>query len=227
MATCHKCFPSVELGLLLFLTRPGPPVPLSPRQTLLDVFPACAPRVLSGSEAFVATTDVRRLSSLLLVAGVAIAGCGSTVDDQDAGPQCAAGELFVYDDGLCGEGSSAGWCAPNDDGCTPDYPVCGCDGIAYPTSCETKQKGMDTTFADQCTAPSGMFACGYDFCARNTMYCNEIVFDSEGFSEFFCDIMMPQCASAPSCECIDDWVGDECESDGMGGFYTTHYVYTD
>ena len=57
MATCYTCLPAVEFGLLLLLTRPGPPVPLSPRQTLLDVFPARAPRVLSGSEAFVATSQ--------------------------------------------------------------------------------------------------------------------------------------------------------------------------
>ena len=53
---------------------------------------------------------VRRLSSLLLLAGGVAAGCGSTVDDQDAGPRCAADDIFRYNDGLCGNGSPAGWC---------------------------------------------------------------------------------------------------------------------
>ena len=171
---------------------------------------------------------IRQLSSLLFLAGVVIAGCGTTVDEQDAGPQCAAGEYFRYDDGLCGNGSPAGRCESVNTPCSPSSPACGCDGTAYLSECDSYKAGVDVHWdAKQCTAPSGMFPCDRTYCTRNTMYCNEVVFDSEGFSEFFCDIMMPQCASAPSCECIDDWVGDECKSDGMGGFYTTHYVYSD
>ena len=40
--------------------------------------------------------------------------------------------------------------------------------------------------------------------------------------------MPPECVAAPSCECFLQQLGyDECESDGMGGFYATEWVATD
>ena len=169
---------------------------------------------------------VRRLSSLLFLAGVVIAGCGSTVDGQDAGPQCAADEFFVYDDGLCGMGSSAGFCREPAISCDDSYAVCGCDGTVYQTLCAAHQAGVGRTFADQCTAPPDMFACVYTYCARNTEFCHDFPEDSGGGP--YCDSMPPECASAPSCACIQKSSSyDECEDDGMGGLHATEPPYTD
>ena len=180
---------------------------------------------------------IRRLSSLLLVTGVVIAGCGSTVDGQDAGPQCAgsgcdagpqcaADEYVRYDDGLCGNGSPAGWCESVNAPCAPDFPLCGCDGTVYSSTCDSRKAGVDVHLdAKQCTAPPDMFPCGRTYCTRNTMFCDEIISDSEGVPDFFCE-GMAQCASAPSCECLAEWWSDDCESDGMGAFYTTSYMST-
>ena len=169
---------------------------------------------------------IRRLSSLLFLAGVVIAGCGTTVDDQDAGPQCAADKFLDYDDGLCGNGSPAGWCESVNTPCSPSSPACGCDGTAYLSECDSYKAGVDVHLdAKQCTAPPDMFPCGRTYCTRNTMFCDEIISDSEGVPDFFCE-GMAQCASAPSCECLAEWWSDDCESDGMGAFYTTSHVST-
>ena len=200
--------------------------PLSPGQTLVDVFPARAPRVLSGSEAFVATSQVRRLSFLLFLAGVVITGCGSTVDDQDAGPRCPAGEIFRFVDDSCGKASSAGSCGALATGCDSVDLTCGCDGNVYQSVCEAHQAGVDITFADQCAAPPDMFACGHAYCTRDTTFCHDFPEDSGGGA--YCDSMPPECASAPSCACIQKSSSyDECEDDGMGGLHATEPPYTD
>ena len=181
---------------------------------------------------------IRQLSSLLFLVGVLITGCGNTVDDQDAGPQCAgsgcdagpqcaADEYFRYDDGLCGNGSPAGWCESVNAPCAPDFPLCGCDGTVYSSTCDSRKARVDIhRDAKQCTAPPDMFPCGRTYCTRNTMFCDEIISDSEGVSDFFCDFMVPLCPSAPSCECLLKTY-DECEDDGMGGFYVTEWIGSD
>ena len=58
------------------------------------------------------------------------------------------------------------------------------------------------------------------------MFCDEIISDSEGVLDFFCDFMAPQCGSAPSCECLLKSY-DECEDDGMGGFHVTEWIGSD
>ena len=162
--------------------------------------------------------------ALALLVTAAIAGCRNTVDDQDAGPQCPAGEIFVYEDALCGKGSSAGFCREPAISCDDSYAVCGCDGTVYQSLCAAHQAGVGRTFADQCTAPPDMFACGYTYCARNTEFCLESVVESGG-GGFYCEPMQPKCASAPSCGCLLESY-DECESDGMGGFHVTEILYT-
>ena len=169
---------------------------------------------------------VRRLSSLLLVAGVAIAGCESSSGGNDAGPQCAADEFFRYDDRSCGKVSSAGHCHAMTTDCDSVDLKCGCDGTVYQSVCEVHQAGVSTTSADQCTAPPGTFACGHTYCTRNTTFCHDFPEDSGGGA--YCDSMPPECASAPSCACIQKSSSyDECESDGMGGLHATEPSYTD
>ena len=169
----------------------------------------------------------RPLALALLVAA-AITGCGSTVDDQDAGPQCPAGEIFWFVDGSCGRASSAGACGAVTTGCYSENLVCGCDGTVYQTVCEANEARVDITFADQCAAPQGTYACGTDFCARYTTYCHELDYEGSDSGDISCEPIPSECASAPSCECLVDWWSfDECESDGMGGLYATEIVYTD
>ena len=170
---------------------------------------------------------IRRLSSLLFLTGVVIAGCGNTVDDQDAGPRCPVGEIFQHSDFRCGRGSSAGFCNPPSTNCQSWEPAtCGCDGVVYQNVCEADHAGVDFGLVDQCTAPPDMFACGYYFCARNTTFCLESV--ESGGGGFSCDPMPSECASAPSCECFLQELGiNECKSDGMGGVHATEIVYTD
>ena len=164
--------------------------------------------------------------ALALLVAAAITGCGSTVDDQDAGPRCPAGEIFRFVDGSCGRASSAGACGAVSTGCDSENVGCGCDGTVYQTVCEANEARVDITFADQCTAPQGTYACGTDFCARYTMFCNEIPYESEGYSDFSCEPMPPECASVPSCECLLK-SHDECEDDGMGMLHATEPSYTD
>ena len=166
------------------------------------------------------------LALALLVMAV-IAGCGSTVDDQDAGPQCPAGKVFEHSDFRCGKASSAGLCTTPSTNCQSWEPAtCGCDGVVYQNVCEALHAGVDFGLVDQCTAPPDMFACEYYFCPRNTTFCNEIPYESEGYSDFSCEPMPPECASVPSCECLLK-SHDECEDDGMGMLHATEPSYTD
>ena len=162
---------------------------------------------------------------LALLVTAAITGCGNTVDDQDAGPQCPVGEIFQHSDFRCGRGSSAGFCNPPSTNCQSWEPAtCGCDGVVYQNVCEADHAGVDFGLVDQCTAPPDMFACGYYFCPRNTTFCLESVVESGG-GGFSCEPIPSKCASTPSCECLLKSY-DECESDGMGGFHVTETVYT-
>ncbi len=80
-------------------------------------------------------------AALALLVTAAITGCGNTVDDHDAGPRCRAGEMFEYEDALCGKGSSAGRCRAPAISCDDSYAVCGCDGTVYQSLCAAHQAG--------------------------------------------------------------------------------------
>jgi hypothetical protein len=149
--------------------------------------------------------------------GGGAAGHGSTCGGL-SGATCAADEYCEVGPS-CGAPDGDGTCQPRPD-CSNSggYTVCGCDGKIYPFPCEANAAGVSTTDANQCTAPSGSFACGDRFCALSSQYC-EVTHPGPGLKpKHDCKEKPAECGDAGTCECLSSVnpCGGMCEEGSDG-----------
>jgi hypothetical protein len=90
--------------------------------------------------------------------------------------------------------------------------VCGCDGAFYLGECRARVAGTD--IGDGCQPPLDTFACGPQFCASYTEYCDHVRSDIVGWpDDYACRPYPPACAAMghPSCACLVQELGyGEC-----------------
>ncbi|HJL17537.1 MAG TPA: Kazal-type serine protease inhibitor domain-containing protein [Sandaracinaceae bacterium LLY-WYZ-13_1] len=67
---------------------------------------------------------------------------------------CAPGEYCDFPDAAaCGLGDTRGLCEPEPIACPGDgEPVCGCDGVTYPSACAAAASGVDAAHPGSCVA---------------------------------------------------------------------------
>jgi Kazal-type serine protease inhibitor domain len=99
---------------------------------------------------------------LVMLAVVAVAGCGGRSQDQAAaepvvcgGQQalaCQSDEYCAFPQtGFCGVAGQTGVCMPRPQVCTMAFnPICGCDGQTYPTSCAAATAGVSVASVGEC-----------------------------------------------------------------------------
>jgi hypothetical protein len=65
---------------------------------------------------------------------------------------CGAGEYCAYPaTGFCGAAGQTGVCMPRPEACTMQYdPICGCDGVTYPSSCVAAAAGVSVASTGEC-----------------------------------------------------------------------------
>jgi hypothetical protein len=69
-----------------------------------------------------------------------------------AGKTCSATEYCAYMPGqACGAADASSTCEPRPGGCPDIYmPVCGCDGMNYPSACDAAQHGQGVMQTGNC-----------------------------------------------------------------------------
>jgi hypothetical protein len=113
-------------------------------------------------------------------------------------------------------------CTPIPDGCAGvvEDPVCGCDGIVYSGACAASVLGVDIDEDGGCTAPDGLFQCGYAYCDPLTSYCQVQYSDIGGYPNSWGCISLPKsCDGGTDCECLaEELCGGSCEATPDGGY---------
>lgn len=129
-------------------------------------------------------------------------GCGDTCDPSgcQADEDCDGDFFCKRPSGQC---YAEGTCAPKADTCMQVYaPVCGCDGVTYPNSCQADGAGASVSHEGECAPPSNN-ECSSDADCADNQQCQPI-----------------QCITAPCppgiCEDNAAPAGDSCQ-DACGG----------
>ncbi|MBL9099909.1 MAG: hypothetical protein JNL82_03070 [Myxococcales bacterium] len=100
------------------------------------------------------------------------------------GERCDEQWVWCEEGSYCDFGGSSDWpgctslgvCAAPPEACEAEAePVCGCDGALYAGACAAAMAGVGTRGAEGCTPPVGFFACGFEFCAIATEYCEHVI----------------------------------------------------
>ena len=87
-------------------------------------------------------------------------------------------------------------------------PVCGCDGIAYPSECHANLAGIDSGgVCDESQWPDAFFPCRGQFCALGSQYCSSPQGDAADSTIYDECVGLPQsCVGladpTASCDCI-------------------------
>ena len=141
-----------------------------------------------------------------------------------AGKTCADSEYCDYALDDCGADDGLGECKPRPEACPDIYsPVCTCAGTVSGNDCDAYGTGQDLSIAGGCTAPDGMFGCGYGFCDKATQYCQRTTSDVVGFPDSYgCQELPAACSPGPAtCDCLAaESCGAMC-SEADGGFTLT------
>ncbi len=100
---------------------------------------------------------------LVMLVVLAVSACSSGSQEQAAaepvvcgGPQaltCGAGEYCAFPaTGFCGVAGQTGVCMPRPESCAlvRFNPICGCDGVTYPTSCDASAAGVSIASGGEC-----------------------------------------------------------------------------
>jgi hypothetical protein len=186
-----------------------------------------------GTSAASLRSEFIRLAAAIALLGVVGAGCGggddgtgadAQVPPQDggdggesadasgsgalcggfSGATCDDGLYCDYGDNRCGSQDGEGTCREAPSGCGGVYlPACGCDGEVHPNECQARASGVDVSAGGGCEAPEGTFACGYEFCADDSEYCEVGVSDVSGVPDRHECVPLPEgCGDEPSCGCL-------------------------
>jgi hypothetical protein len=96
-----------------------------------------------------------------------------------------------------------GICIEVPEACDTDaVPVCGCDGALYENPCAAAMAGTGTQGASGCEPPVGTFACGFEFCALDSEYCQHQL--PHGQVEAWACYPLSCTGDAEGCACITD-----------------------
>jgi hypothetical protein len=133
-------------------------------------------------------------------------GCGSMVcDGLLCEVACEEGLICIAHDMQSGCGSALGHCAALPTSCAEDAgpPVCGCDGVVYPSACHAYMVGVPRGEAAGCEAPAGTFPCGLGYCALGVEYC-EYTLPHGQLETYLCREPPADCPAADGCGCLPE-----------------------
>ena len=150
---------------------------------------------------------------LAAVAGVSVSakgGCAVTTLVCKSSAECDDGTFCRKRPGAC---AHAGRCAKKPAAC-PDLwsPVCGCDGVTYPSACEAAMAGAAVDYSGKCKVPT----CKTNGDCAATQYCRKKPGSCDG--EGLCTARPHACPDlwAPVCGCDDVTHGNSCEAAAAG-----------
>ncbi len=153
---------------------------------------------------------IRRCAALL---AAVLSACGepepSGPPPAGLGERCELGVMPCVEGALCDVVNypplcdDVGVCIAMPASCeAPPDPRCGCDEQLYESACAAAMAGTAVGDAYLCTAPAGTFACGDQFCERETQYCEYRVGGGQT-TEWGCFAL--DCpAGKTGCACIAD-----------------------
>jgi len=147
---------------------------------------------------------------------------GASTGDALAGPGELCGSVFC-DGALCDVPCEEGLvCYAQDmqEGCGKIYmgrcgtppascpddagpPVCGCDGVIYPSLCHARMAGVQQDEAAACEAPAGAFPCGLGYCVLDAEYC-EYTLPHGQEQTYLCREPPADCPAADGCDCLPE-----------------------
>jgi hypothetical protein len=118
------------------------------------------------------------------------------------------------------------YCKPAQTACgSAERPVCGCDGVVYPTVCDANANGVDIggRCDDESMWPEGLFHCLESFCDPTSEYCEIQIPDTqEDDLRGSCNPIPDDCDGITDlmelCECYSKWDNlSSCEADDVDG----------
>ena len=120
------------------------------------------------------------------------------------GVTCAADQYCDWANDGCGDLSLGAICRPRPQACVLSYaPVCACDGHVYGNACEASSAGQDVSASGGCAPPTGLFACGPNFCRHGSEYCEAKVGGPvTNPGNHACHPLPAACGATPSCACL-------------------------
>lgn len=134
-----------------------------------------------------------------------------------AGFECDAGEICVFEDGVC-ISDAMGVCEPAQPGCPRIYqPVCGCDGETYANECEARQAQVAIQHRGACEDDR---ACGgeLDVVCSEGHFCRAEPGDCRENAPGQCTRRPEACIDVwlPVCGCDGQTYGNGCEASAAG-----------
>jgi len=115
-------------------------------ETCPDIYmPVCACDGMSYPSACEAA---RHGQGVMQTGACQVKSCGG-----ELGNTCGANEYCAYKSGqACGTADATSTCEPRPETCPDIYmPVCGCDGVNYPSACDAALHGQGVMAAGSCT----------------------------------------------------------------------------
>jgi hypothetical protein len=143
---------------------------------------------------------------------------------------CASGQYCRVDDYSCGEDELPGACLEIPASCTgPEEPVCGCNGLTYPSECAAILAAVGLSTRDSCPTPAGRFRCGPRFCRLGDQICRHIHRLGAAPGEehdYRCIDPPPSCPTGCGCDLCEPCPPDSsclesCAMGGLGGWELT------
>jgi hypothetical protein len=119
------------------------------------------------------------------------------------GMVCPPTEFCDFPDNSCGATDQVGACRPRPTGCPDNFdPVCGCDRVVHPNSCDAAAAGADLDGFGSCPLPPDTFKCGFKQSSLSAELCQVSKSDIGGEPDGFACQGLPTCGGQPSCSCL-------------------------
>lgn len=137
----------------------------------------------------------------------------------DATRPCDAGSFCDHADASSCGTTQAGVCRPRPTACPPVvHPVCGCDGVTYPSACDANVAGTDAAYDGSCAMGScGGFA---GFACTSSQFCDYPAGALCGAADQtgVCRPRPDACSAiyAPVCGCDGVTYANECAANAAG-----------
>ena len=138
--------------------------------------------------------------------------------------KCADNQFCDYPiDAICGAADAPGVCRDKPQACTFEFaPVCGCDGMTYPSSCAAASAGVSVASKGECAGAGSGATCGTRGAAqcKGDTYCAWPLEAQCGAADQpgTCQTRPQACDDvyAPVCGCDGNTYANECEANAKG-----------